>query len=150
MLVLADRNFQSHTLARDVLATGAHILWRGSASFALTPTGVLADRSYLAQLNPARKSDGPSITVRVIEYNVHTTTPASGGLEGSSPDWLSNEAAEEPSDVFALVTDLLDIQAYPAGLSRAGPRLRLPDALERRDRDRPSQDRHGRGYAGMP
>jgi hypothetical protein len=26
MLVLADRNFQSHSLARDVLATGAHIL----------------------------------------------------------------------------------------------------------------------------
>ena len=26
MLILADRNFLSHTLARDVLATGAHIL----------------------------------------------------------------------------------------------------------------------------
>ena len=33
MLVLADRNFLSHTLARDVLATGAHLLWRASASF---------------------------------------------------------------------------------------------------------------------
>ena len=28
MVVLADRNFLSHTLVRDVLATGAHILWR--------------------------------------------------------------------------------------------------------------------------
>ena len=37
MLVLADRNFLCHTLARDVLATGAHILWRASASFRLTP-----------------------------------------------------------------------------------------------------------------
>ena len=33
MLVLADRNFLSCSLARDVLATGAHVLWRASASF---------------------------------------------------------------------------------------------------------------------
>ena len=52
MLVLADRNFLCHTLARDVLATGAHILWRASASFRLTPIAVLADGSYLAQLHP--------------------------------------------------------------------------------------------------
>jgi hypothetical protein len=32
MLVLAGRNFLSHALARDVLATGAHILWRAPAS----------------------------------------------------------------------------------------------------------------------
>jgi hypothetical protein len=65
MLVLADRNFLSHTLARDVLATGAHILWRASASFALRPIKVLADGTYLARLNPARTADGPPITVRV-------------------------------------------------------------------------------------
>jgi hypothetical protein len=99
MLVLCDRNFLSHTLARDVLATGAHILWRASASFTLTPIAVLADGSYLAVLHPARKSDGPPITVRVIEYTVHTT-PAS--------------RKEESSEVFALVTDLLDPEAYPA------------------------------------
>jgi len=58
MLVLADRNFLSHALARDVLATGAHILWRASASFALKPIEVLADGSYLAQLKPARTADG--------------------------------------------------------------------------------------------
>ena len=74
MLVLADRNFLSHTLARDVLATGAHILWRASASFRLTPIAVLADGSYLALLHPRRKADGPPITVRVIEYTVHTST----------------------------------------------------------------------------
>ena len=73
--MLADRNFLSHTLARDVLATGAHILWRASASFTLTPTAVLADGSYLAVLHPARKADGPPITVRVIEYTVHTQPP---------------------------------------------------------------------------
>ena len=99
MVVLADRNFLSHALARDVLATGAHLLWRASASFRLRPIAVLADGSYLATLHPARTADGPPITVRVIEYTVH----------GSGPD-----GAEEPSEVFALVTDLLDIEAYPA------------------------------------
>ncbi len=99
MLMLADRNFLSHTLARDVLATGAHLLWRASASFALRPIKVLPDGTYLARLNPARTAEGPAITVRVIEYTVHTTP------EGGT---------EEPSEVFCLVTDLLDIEAYPA------------------------------------
>jgi Insertion element 4 transposase N-terminal/Transposase DDE domain len=101
MLVLADRNFLSHALARDVLATGAHILWRASASFTLTPTRVLADGMYLAELHPARKADGPPITVRVIEYTVHTSPADSVG-------------EEQTSEVFALVTDLLDPEAYPA------------------------------------
>jgi hypothetical protein len=99
MLVLADRNFLSHTLARDVLASGAHILWRASASFRLTPIAVLPDGTYLAQLHPRRKADGPPITVRVIEYTVHSSSP---------------DGAEDTSEVFALVTDLLDIEAYPA------------------------------------
>jgi hypothetical protein len=98
MLVLADRNFLSHALVRDVLATGAHILWRASASFRLTPIEVLADGSYLAQLHPARKADGLPITVRVIEYTVHTT---------------GSDGVEQPSELFCLVTDLLDIEAYP-------------------------------------
>jgi hypothetical protein len=103
MLVLADRNFLSHTLARDVLATGAHILWRASASFRLTPIAVLADGSYLAQLHPRRKADGPPITVRVIEYTVHSSSPDAG-----------SDGEEDTSEVFALVTDLLDIEAHPA------------------------------------
>jgi len=98
MLVLADRNFLSHTLARDVLGTGAHILWRASASSRLPPIAVLADGSYLAVLHPRRTADGPPITVRVIEYTVHTTTP---------------DGVEDSSEVFALVTDLLDPEAYP-------------------------------------
>jgi hypothetical protein len=99
MLVLADRNFLSHTLARDVLATGAHILWRASASFRLTPIAVLADGSHLAELHPRRKADGPPITVRVIEYTVHSSGP---------------DGAEDTSEVFCLATDLLDPEAYPA------------------------------------
>jgi hypothetical protein len=102
MLVLAGRNFPSHTLARDVLAAGAHILWRASASFALRPVRTLADGTYLAELKPARKSDGPPVTVRVIEYTVHTATTGEDGGTGSS------------SEVFALVTDLLDTEAYAA------------------------------------
>src|SRR5512144_1511247 len=90
MLVLADRNFLSHTLARDVLATGAHILWRASASFRLTPIAVLADGSYLAQLHPRRKADGPPIAVRVIEYTVHSSSPDRG-----------SDGEEESSEVFA-------------------------------------------------
>jgi len=108
MVVLADRNFLSHTLARDVLATGAHILWRASASFTLTPIAVLSDGSYLAVLHPARKADGLPITVRVIEYTVHTS-PADGGTTGGG-----DGDEEETSEVFALVTDLLDVEAYPA------------------------------------
>jgi hypothetical protein len=101
MLVLADRNFLSHALARDVLATDAHILWRASASFALKPIEVLADGSYLARLKPARKADGPPIVVRVIEYTVHTSADGQDGKESSS-------------EVFCLVTDLLDVAEYPA------------------------------------
>lgn len=115
MLVLADRNFLSHTLVRDVLAGGAHILWRASASFALRPIEVLPDGTYLAQLRPARKADGPPITVRVIEYTVHTT-PVDAHTGEPDP------AGETRSEVFALVTDLLDPEAYPAlDLARTYP-----------------------------
>ena len=100
MLVLADRKFLSWSLARDFLATGAHILWRASASFALKPVKVLADGTYLAELRPPRKSDGPVITVRVIEYTV-LTAPEGGG-------------PEEVSEVFCLVTSLLDPEEHPA------------------------------------
>ena len=82
MLVLADHKFLSWSLARDFLATGAHILWRASASFALKPVKALHDGTYLAELKPPRKSDGPVITVRVIKYTVHTA-PTAGGEEGT-------------------------------------------------------------------
>jgi len=99
MLILADRKFLSWSLARAFLTTGAHILRRASASFILKPVQVLPDGTYLAELKPPRKKDGPAITVRVIEYTVHT-----GAADGTG----------ESSGVFCLVTSLLDIEDYPA------------------------------------
>ena len=128
MLVLADRKFLSWSLARAFLATGAHILWRASASFTLKPVKALADGTYLAELKPPRKSDGPVLTVRVIEYTVHTA---------------ADDGTEETSEVFCLVTDLLDIGGVPG----AGPGVLLPGPVGLRDRHRPPQDGHGRGPA---
>ncbi len=102
MLVMAGRKFLSWALAREFLATGAHILWRASAAFTLKPVQVLADGTCLAELKPPRKSDGPPLTVRVIEYTVHTAPE-----DGDGGD-------EETSELFCLVTDLLDPQEYPA------------------------------------
>ena len=99
MVVLADRTFLSWAAARAFLATGAHLLWRAPASFALRPVQVLADGTYLAELKPPRKKDGPAVTVRVIEYTVHTT---------------AGDGGEQTSEVFCLVTDLLDVEEYPA------------------------------------
>ena len=70
---------------------------------------VLADGTYLAELAPPRKSDGPPLTVRVIEYTVHTT-PENGG-------------DEQTSELFCLVADLLNPEEYPAlDLARRYPR----------------------------
>jgi hypothetical protein len=99
MLVLADRKFLSWAAARAFLATGAHLLWRAWASFTLKPVQVLADGTYLAELKPPWKKDGPAVTVRVIEYTVRTTAGDGGG---------------QASEVFCLVTSLLDVEEYPA------------------------------------
>ncbi|ABD11553.1 transposase, IS4 family [Frankia casuarinae] len=107
MLTLADRNFLSHRLAGEVLATGAHLLWRAKATFTLAPVHVLDDGSYLAELTPPRGSEGPPLTMRVIEYTVHSTT--AGGDESSS-------------ELFCLVTDLLDPEEWSMlDLARAYP-----------------------------
>ena len=95
MITLADRNFLSHRLATEVLATGAHLLWRAKANFALAPVQILDDGTYLAELTPARTGDGPPVTVRVIEYTVHSTD------------------SETTSELFCLVTDLLDPEEWP-------------------------------------
>ena len=126
MPVLADRKFFSWSAARAFLATGAHILWRASASFTLKPVQVLLDGTSLAELKPPRKSDGPPVMVRVIEYTVHAT---------------AEDGTGESSEVFCLVTDLapqpgpgsgqrgpavaVPPPSWPAGAPR-GPRLAFP------------------------
>ncbi|MGH3300657.1 MAG: IS4 family transposase [Streptosporangiaceae bacterium] len=96
MLLLADRNFPSRGLWREAAATGAQLLWRVSASFALPVTKVLADGTYLSVLRPARKKDGDPVTVRVIEYQV------------------TGAAGEPTGEIFALITTLLDPGQAPA------------------------------------
>ena len=102
-----DRKFLSWSAARAVLATGAHILRRASASFTLQPVKVLPDGTYLAELKPPRTKDGPPVTVRVIEYAVHTTA-----ADGTGPS----------SEVFCLVTDLLDVEDPALDLACCYPR----------------------------
>lgn len=102
MLVVADRNFLSHAALEQVLATGAHVLWRARADTDLPVLKVLKDGTYLSRIADPTLSrrlrrqgksgaDIPGITVRVIEYSV---------------------AAGDDSDVpelFCLVTDLLEV-----------------------------------------
>lgn len=93
MLVLADRGFPSFELWREAVATGAELAWRVSASFALKPTAVLCDGTYLSELRGRGKDE--RITVRVVEYSV-------------------KDADTGTSEVFALITTLLDPDAHPA------------------------------------
>ena len=100
-LLLADRNFLSHGLLKDVLDAGVHVLWRAKSDVDLPVLEVLADGTWLSRIaDPAasrrmrRKGaagkDIPGITVRVIEYPVQS------------------EDGSETSETFTLVTDLLD------------------------------------------
>jgi hypothetical protein len=98
MVVLADRRFPSWRLWGQVAATGAALLWRMSASFSLPVHQVLPDGTYLSQLRPPRKRDGPPIPVRVIEYTVIT----------------QSEDGTRTSELFCLATSLLDPHTAPA------------------------------------
>jgi hypothetical protein len=91
-LLLADRGFPSYDLYVKALATGADVLWRVSASFTLPVLTRLPDGTYLSELRGARKNQ--RVTVRVIEYSIR------------DDDGLS--------EVFALITNLLDPDQAPA------------------------------------
>jgi hypothetical protein len=93
MLVLADRGFPSFDLWQEAAATGAQLGWRVSASFALPVTERLADGTYLSQLRGRKKRE--RVTVRVVEFSV-------------------DDADTGVSEVFALITSLLDPGVYPA------------------------------------
>jgi hypothetical protein len=88
---LMDRNYPGAArIAR--LTARTHVLIRLKSDIPLRKTsGILADGSYLAELS----GDGVTVTVRVIEY------------------WVTVEGQEVP-EMFCLVTDLIDIDEYPA------------------------------------
>ncbi len=93
-LVLAGPGVLGYALAREVLATGAHICWLAGTAGPWQPVRMLADGSCLAELVPARPGGGPPVTVRVIDC------PRAG------PGC--------PAGRFCLVTDLLEVASYPA------------------------------------
>jgi hypothetical protein len=99
MLLLADRNFASWQLWRTVAATGVALCWRMSASFTLPVRQVLPDGTYLSELRPPRKKDGPPIVIRVIEYSIIT----------------EHDDGEQVSELFCLATTLLDPEDASAG-----------------------------------
>lgn len=92
MLLMADRGFPSYDLYVKTLATGADVLWRVSASFTLPVITRLKDGTYLSELRGKRKKQ--RVTVRVIEYSIR------------DDDGIS--------EVFALITNLLDPDQAPA------------------------------------
>jgi hypothetical protein len=88
---LMDRNY--HGAARIArLMDRTHVLIRLKSDIPLKPISeILADGSYLAELS----GDGVTMAVRVIEY------------------WVTVEGQDVP-EMFCLVTDLMDIDEYPA------------------------------------
>jgi hypothetical protein len=116
MLVLADGRVPSdarYARTRNLLAAGAHIMWRVAPTLIADQgrTDSLADGTSLVKLRPAREADGDPIVLRCIQAWVST---AQVGRE---------TAAGSGSELFCLVTDLLDIEEYPKlDLARAFPR----------------------------
>ena len=73
MLVLADRNFTGYDLWRRAAGTGAALVWRIGANFALPVDEVLADGSYLSRLKAPKAAarDGHGdLRVRIVEYQL--------------------------------------------------------------------------------
>jgi hypothetical protein len=106
-VVVADRNFLSHGLLSDVLATGAQVLWRAKSDIDLPVLEVLCDGTYRSRIadpvaakrlrrTGVAPQNIPGIDVRVIEYSV------------------AAEDASEVSETFVLVTDILDPQVLTA------------------------------------
>jgi hypothetical protein len=93
-LYLFDRNFLGATLIEQILKAKAHLLMRMKAGIDLPNLGWLPDGSYRSRL---RLPDGRTIPVRVVDYDV--IPPGDVVTSG---------------ELFCLVTDLLDHQAYPA------------------------------------
>jgi len=96
-LWIMDRNFPGVPRIRRMLAAGTHVLIRVKDGITLNRAGeFLPDGSYLAEI----PGGGATLTVRVIEY-------------------LVSIAGRDAPELFALITDLTDHAAYPAGVLAA-------------------------------
>ena len=96
-LWVMDRNFPGVPRIKKMLATGTHVLIRVKDGITLTRTGdFLPDGSYPALIC----GGGQQLAVRVIEYQVSV-------------------AGHDTPELFCLITDLDDWQAYPAGMLAA-------------------------------
>jgi len=91
MLLLADRAYDAADLLKEVAATGAHVLVRGSASRKPAVEQALPDGSYLSHVD--------RLTVRIIEADLDVH-----GADGT-----------RLGDSYRLITTLLDWRRYPAG-----------------------------------
>jgi len=91
-LWVMDRNFPGAPRIKAMLATGTHVLIRVRDGITLRRAGdFLPDGSYLATIS----GGGITLTVRVIEYTVTV-------------------AGRDAPELFCLITDLVDHDAYPA------------------------------------
>ena len=96
-LWVMDRNYPGVSRIKALLETGTHVLIRVRDGITLNRTGeFMPDGSYLATIT----AGGATLTVRVIEYHVRV-------------------AGRDAPELFCLITDLHDHQAYPAQMLAA-------------------------------
>ncbi len=107
MLCLADRGFSGAAQWQQMRATGAHLLWRARDNRLLPVHQMLADGSYLSQIEPTKQakrrvqlSDAPEAAsvVRVIEYQLP-------GVKQGVQD-----GSQQGPQHYRLITSLLDPQ----------------------------------------
>jgi len=91
MLLLADRAYDAGDLMREVSATGAHFLVRGTAARKPPAGEILPDGSYLSRI------DGLKVRIIEADLDVH-------GADGT-----------RLGDSYRLITTLLDWRRCPAG-----------------------------------
>jgi hypothetical protein len=96
-LWVMDRNYPGVLRIKALLETGTHVLIRVRDGITLHRRGeFLPDGSYLASIT----GSGATLTVRVIEYHIRV-------------------AGRDAAELFCLITDLHDHQAYPAPMLAA-------------------------------
>jgi hypothetical protein len=106
MLIIADRGFFSYQMWSDFLETGADLLFRAWSTMKLTPTEVLADGTWIAEICKKSVQGGKTrillddigdirlathIRVRVVEYQISGHRDTAGN-----------------SETFRLMTTILD------------------------------------------